>query len=132
MKVIIDTNVLVSGLLSPQNYCGRVIDLLIAGEIKIIYDSRIISEYTEVLSRKKFKIKNEELNILIKFIELNGEIIVPLPRLINMKDISDLPFVECALHDKENVLVTGNKKHFQNIKGLNIFLPKEFIVFISS
>ncbi len=131
MKVVIETNVLVSGLLSGSNYCGRIIDLVIANHLKIVYDSRIIAEYREVLYRTKFKIKNDELDALLKFIELNGELITPAPLKIDIIDISDLPFIECTLNNKEHILITGNKKHFQNIKELKIFLPKEFILFIS-
>lgn len=61
MIVVIDTNVLVSGLIKPFRLPGRIVMMVASGEIELCYDGRIISEYKEVLSRPKFGFKKENI-----------------------------------------------------------------------
>ena len=49
MQIVLDTNVLVSGLLYPFSVSGEIIRLIARGDLKLCYDSRIISEYKDVL-----------------------------------------------------------------------------------
>ena len=51
MIVVVDTSVLVSGLLSAHGAPARVIDLLTTGDLKVAYDDRIAIEYRQVLAR---------------------------------------------------------------------------------
>ena len=63
---------------------------------------------------------------LLDYLSVESKLIIPDPFFSSVKDVSDLPFVEIALN--ENIpLVTGNKKHFENIKNLRIYSPKEFL-----
>ena len=55
MIVVLDTNVLVSGFMSPGNPPGRIIDFLRAGDITLAIDDRIFSEYAAVLGREYFR-----------------------------------------------------------------------------
>ena len=55
MIVVLDTNVLVSGLMSPGNPPGRIIDFLRAGDITLAIDDRILAEYCAVLARENFR-----------------------------------------------------------------------------
>ena len=48
MKVVLDTNVLVSGLLNPYGPPGRIVQLAAAGELQLCLDARILAEYREV------------------------------------------------------------------------------------
>jgi len=52
--IVLDTNILVSALITPFGKAARVLDLVIRGDIRILYDDRILSEYREVLLRPKF------------------------------------------------------------------------------
>ncbi len=55
MKIVLDTNVLVSGLLTPFGPTGEIVRMVSAGELILAIDARILSEYQEVLHRPKFK-----------------------------------------------------------------------------
>ncbi|HKI01222.1 MAG TPA: putative toxin-antitoxin system toxin component, PIN family [Thermoanaerobaculia bacterium] len=55
MKIVLDTNILVSGLLQPFGPSGQIVRLVAAGELVLCHDSRILAEYWEVLLRKKFR-----------------------------------------------------------------------------
>jgi hypothetical protein len=79
-----------------------------------------------VLSRSKFGFDARDTDLIMEFIKSEGEAIVPRLQKIKLLDESDRPFVECALEESA-VLITGNKKHFQGIKGLHAYQPKEFL-----
>ncbi len=54
MIVVMDTNVLVSGLLKGYGNAGAILRLLVKGTVQIAYDGRVMTEYREVLKREKF------------------------------------------------------------------------------
>ena len=111
---VIDTNVLVSALLSKHDDAStvRVIYSLYEGEFIPIFSKEIIAEYREVLSREKFKFSSDIVNLLISTIEALGENLTPKVSGIQLPDMKDLPFYEVVLEKKGSYLVTGNKKHF--------------------
>lgn len=113
---VIDTNVLVSSLLSKHDNAAtsQVVFRLMSGEIIPIYSSEIMSEYREVLARKKFKFPPEIVNVLLGTIEKYGVLITPSSTGIELPDIKDLPFYEVVMEKRSDnaYLVTGNIKHF--------------------
>jgi len=68
LKVVIDTNVLVSGLLKRGTPPAEVIADLLEGDLRVLYDGRIIDEYGEVLARPKFKIPQDRVRDLLDFV----------------------------------------------------------------
>ncbi len=56
MRIVVDTNVLVSGLLNPYGSPGRILDLVLSGRIQVLYDDRILEEYQDVLARPQLAI----------------------------------------------------------------------------
>lgn len=127
--VVIDTNVLVSALLSKNQSAAtvQVILQLISGRITPVYSNEIIAEYREVLSRKKFKFPVEQINYLLNAIEKFGILVTPSPTGVILPDRKDLPFYEVVMEKRsENAyLVTGNQKHFP--KKNFIVTPRELI-----
>ena len=59
MRIVLDTNVLVSGLLNPDGAPGRLLDLILGGRLQILYDDRILGEYSDVLARPQFGFRQE-------------------------------------------------------------------------
>lgn len=72
MKIVLDTNVLVSSLLNPDGSPAGVLKLLLNGRIIMLYDNRILGEYLAVLSREKFGFRREWIDPLIDFIRQDG------------------------------------------------------------
>ena len=64
-KAVFDTNVIVSGFLSPHGFPGRIVDWLRAGAVKAVWDDRIIAEYSEVLGRATLGIPLREVQIVL-------------------------------------------------------------------
>ncbi|HEX8243388.1 MAG TPA: putative toxin-antitoxin system toxin component, PIN family [Longimicrobium sp.] len=112
MRIVLDTNVLVSGLLSPNGPPGRILDLVLAGKVNVVFDDRIIAEYRDVLARPKLRISRREAEYVIDRIEDEG-VLTPAPPLsLKLPDPKDQPFVEVAVAGAAEVLVTGNQRHF--------------------
>lgn len=114
--VVIDTNVLVSALLSKKEDSAtvQVIMRMLAGEIIPLYSVEIMNEYHEVLKRKKFGFQAEIVDYFLSAIEKFGILLCPAPTGELLRDLKDLPFYELVLQkEKEGAyLVTGNIKHF--------------------
>ena len=110
--VVIDTNVLVSGLINPGGSPAKILNMILNGEIIILHDSRIIEEYRKVLSRDKFGFPEEDVNNLVEFLYHEGIQITPNPVKQIFSDIHDEKFFEIAISDNADFLITGNKRHF--------------------
>ena len=131
MKIVLDTNVLVSGLLTPFGPSGKTVRMVFSGELVLHIDARILSEYQDVLNRPKFKFDKEHISILIDFIKQYGQVISSSPLKDRLPDPDDEPFLEVAIAGKVKSLVTGNTIHYPSLyrEGINIFSPSEFLEF---
>lgn len=131
MKIVLDTNVLVSGLLKSHSDAGTIVRMVAGGLLRVVYDARILTEYREVLGRPKFGFEKAEIEAIITQIETEGILVLGQPLPERLPDPDDEPFLEAALAGKETVLVTGNKKHFPApvSKKVLVLNPGEFISF---
>jgi len=133
ITLVMDTNVLISGLLSPHSHSARLVGLVAEGLIRVAFDERILAEYREVLARPKFPFQPAQIEALLTQIEEEGLKITPLPIATRLPDSDDLPFLEVALSAKVDFLVTGNKKHYPPSvrRGIQVFFPKQFLELMS-
>ena len=131
MKIVLDTNVLVAGLLSPFGPCGEIVRMVSSGELALCLDSRVLTEYEEVLGRPKFKFEKDKVAAVLDYIEVHGLTVAshPLPR--SLPDVDDEPFLEVAIAARVACLVTGNKKHFPPAlcRGVAVLSPSNFLKF---
>ena len=111
MNIVFDTNVLVSALLSPFHPPGRILDLLLVGRIKLVYDDRIMAEYRAVLLRPKFGFDHRSVEELLDECSVSGLAVAAPPLKLNLPDPTDAVFVEVAAA-ADAPLVTGNGRHF--------------------
>lgn len=127
---VFDTNVLVSGFLSPAGIPGRIVDWLRLGIVEAVLDDRIAGEYEEVLRRPEFGLPEREVTIVLKTIYEHGHWVKVLPEhtVTCLADPTDAAFVECA-RVLRSALVTGNKRHFLKtaLKDIPVLSPKEFL-----
>jgi len=131
MKIVLDTNVLVSGLLTPFGTSGEIVRMVSAGKLILQYDSRILLEYQEVLYISKFQFDKDQIDSLIDYIKKNGQAVPTSPLKKRIPDPDDVPFLEVAIGGEAEYLVTGNKVHYprQFRKGIKALSPTEFINF---
>jgi putative PIN family toxin of toxin-antitoxin system len=130
MRVVLDTNVLVSGLLNEAGSPGRIIDLAMEGRFQIVYDDRILGEYEDVLARPELHFKPSRVEAIINYIEISG-ILIDAQALSpeGFLDPDDLPFAEVFITSKADALVSGNLRHFAPLveKGMAVMAPREFL-----
>ena len=128
MRIVLDTNVLVSGLHNPNGAPGRIIDLILGARIQVLYDDRILAEYRDVLARPRLAIEPSLAQAVVGYIRLAGEQIMAIPLgQDSLPDPDDLPFAEVAITSEADMLVTGNMKHFSRLKerGVTVLSPAE-------
>lgn len=131
MIVVLDTNVIVSGLLKETGNPSKIIDLVIGSQFKVAYDNRILGEYEDVLFRQELNISQAKADAVITFIELSGLFVEDASPLSpeGYQDQEDLPFVEVFIASKAQALVTGNMRHFKPLieNGFPVMTPTQFI-----
>lgn len=129
MKVVIDTNIIVSGLLTPYGNSGEIIRMVANGQLILCYDSRILTEYYKVLNRPKFDFEKEKISILLKEIQLSGELVIGIPLKESLPDPDDNMFLEVASASSAEGIITGNLNHFiqEFCLSIPVFSPSGFI-----
>ncbi len=125
MTVVLDTNILVSALINPEGVPATILSLLLNGKLTILYDNRILKEYAEVLSRRKFPFKESLIFQLLDYIRQEGEFITAEPIENPFSSEDDKIFYEVAKTGNAEYIITGNKKHFPDEEIVKT--PKEFI-----
>lgn len=130
MKAVLDTNVMVSGLINPMGPPGRIVDGVRAGSLKVVVDDRILAEYADVIRRPMMRayFTASDAFAILDFLVHQAEHVVAIEPARNLPDPDDAPFLEVALAAGVP-LVTGNKKHFpvNRRKGCRVFSAREFI-----
>ncbi|MCP4164348.1 MAG: putative toxin-antitoxin system toxin component, PIN family [Chloroflexi bacterium] len=128
MNVVLDTNILVSALISSFGNPARILDLVLLGDLRHVYDDRILAEYREVLVRPRFGFDADNVADILYFLEIEGVAVTapPLPNILPDRD--DLPFLEVAAA-MGATLITGNAKHFpaEQVGQVHIQTPADFL-----
>ncbi len=131
MKIVLDTNVLVAGLLSPFGPCGEIVRMVSSGEVELCFDALILTEYSEVLCRPKFGFDKDRVTTLLDHIEHRGHTVASSPLRHSLPDPDDEPFLKAAIAGKAECLVTGNAAHFppKLCQGRKVLSPGGFLTF---
>ena len=129
MKIVLDTNVLVSGLLTSQGNPAQVLSLVLAGAVRVCHDQRILAEYAEVLARPRFKFDFTKVRDVLLKLEADGISIAASDQPLHLPDPDDEPFLAVALAAKVDFLVTGNLADYPPGKcfGCAVVSPAEFM-----
>ena len=112
---VIDTNVIVSALLSSEGNSNPTVVLreTLRGRITPLYNEEILDEYREVLSRDKFNLQKQNVDTVINHVKRSG---LKLERTKALNEVfpdpKDVVFYEVTLSKDDAYLVTGNIKHF--------------------
>ena len=129
MNVVIDTNVIVSGLLSPYSPPGEIVRMIATGRLRLLLDARVLLEYSEVLRRPKFQFDTDLVSSFLDQIEAQGRLVSSAPLRRSLPDPDDEPFLEVALAGDAECLVTGNLRHFpaRAREGISVLSPSRFL-----
>jgi uncharacterized protein len=129
VKIVLDTNVLVSGLLSPHGPPGQIVQWVAEGICKLCVDARILAEYRDVLLRPEFGFDPERVQELLVQIEADGDLVACLPWRTPLADPDDEKFLEATGSGAAECLVTGNLRHYPAAArhGLRVLTPAQFV-----
>jgi predicted nucleic acid-binding protein len=104
--------------------------MLRAGELRLVVDDRILSEYVDVLQRPRLEpyFVGQDVTHILEYLRSNSERLIVTTRIAGLPDEHDAPFLELA-KAAGTILVTGNLKHFpvQKRSGVTVETPAEFI-----
>jgi putative PIN family toxin of toxin-antitoxin system len=128
LRLVIDTNVVISSALKPEGLQRTTFILAITKPARLYVSQPILEEYADVLSRPELKIRKGLRRQLLQLIRNRGNLVVPSRRLEVSSDPDDNRFLECADAARADYLVTGNPRHFPRFwKKTKIITPREFI-----
>ncbi len=129
MKIVLDTNILVSGLLSAFGTSGQIVQMVSSGVLEICHDARVLTEYRDVLHRPEFQFNATHVDALLEQIEACGYGVATQPLEKKLPDPADEPFLEVALAANADCLVTWNIKDFpaHSREGMKVVKPPEFL-----
>ena len=124
MKAVLDTNVLVSGLLSHAGPPGKLVDAIETGLLVPVFSEPILFEYLEVLLRPKFQFEREDIAVLMESLYLSGILVDELNiDTSEFNDVRDVPLYTAAIQES-SVLITGNLKHFPLDGPVEVLTPR--------
>jgi hypothetical protein len=130
MRVVLDTNTLISALLFSGT-ASRLVPLWQSGEITLLLSKAILQEYLQVLTYPKFRISDQEVRGLIE------EEVLPFVETIEVRkrltvvrrDPDDNKFLECAVTGGAQYLVTGDRDLLElgSYRGITILSVADFL-----
>lgn len=112
MRVVLDTNILVSACWKPGGLEAQVADMAVSGRITICVSAEILAEYQDVLSRPKLAACADRTRELLAALERVALPVETTARVQASIDEDDNRFLECAAASGAVFLITGNLRHY--------------------
>ena len=128
LRLVIDTNILVSAAIKPDGLQRTVLLLATTKPATLYISEAILAEYREVLTRPELKIRKGLRQQLLQLIRSKSHSVKPSRALMVTKDPDDNKFLECADAARADYLVTGNARHFPKFwKKTKVITSREFL-----
>ena len=132
IRVVLDTNVVVSAALSTDGAPAAVLDLALGKHILMLVTPAMLAEYEKVLQYPKLKLDPARIAAFLSDIRQASLSVTTRRTLSISRDESDNRFYECAEYGSADYIVTGNIRHFPvRHKKTEIVTPSEFIALIA-
>jgi putative PIN family toxin of toxin-antitoxin system len=112
VRVVLDTNILVSACLTPGGAPATIVELALLGGFTLCVSYDVVVEYREVLARAKFSRQHERIGVLLEGIREIATTVRPEETVSISPDEEDNRLLECAQSAQADFLVTGNPRHF--------------------
>jgi len=132
LRLVIDTNMVVSAALKPDGLQRTVLLLAITKPARFYVSEAVIAEYREVLARPELKIRKGLRQQVLQLIKSHSQIVTPSRTLQITPDPEDNIFLECADAARADYLVTGNPRHFPKFwKKTKVITSREFLSIVA-
>lgn len=131
LKVVIDTNTVISAPLSENSNPAKIFELILLEEINNFTSPEIVEEISEVFGRDKIKnrLPQDKINFIIDNFKKFSKSVKPRIKLNVIKDdADDNGILECAETAKADYIVSGDQHllKLKNYKDIKIVSPKDF------
>jgi putative PIN family toxin of toxin-antitoxin system len=128
IRVVLDTNVIVSAYLNQDGLPFFITKLALSGIVQRCSSEPILAEYEELLQRKSYPLDRRRSKLLLGKLRAASAIVKPAGHLSEASDPDDNIFLECAQAAKADYFITGNSGHFPTRwKYTEIVTPRGFI-----
>jgi putative PIN family toxin of toxin-antitoxin system len=132
LRVVVDTNVLISAALRPYGLQRTVLLLALTKPARMYVTSEILTEYRSVLARPRLRITKGRQQQLLHLVKKRTQVVRPSYKLEVASDPKDNKFLECADAARADYLIIGNQRHFPRFwKNTKIITPREFISLVA-
>ncbi|MGA8619165.1 MAG: putative toxin-antitoxin system toxin component, PIN family [Candidatus Sulfotelmatobacter sp.] len=132
LRLVIDTNVVVSAALKPEGLQRTVVLLAMTKPARWYVSEAIVAEYALVLARPELKIRRSLRQQLLQLIKNHARVVVPSRIAQITSDPADNIFLECADAARADYMLTGNQRHFPKFwKNTKIISSREFLSVIA-
>jgi uncharacterized protein len=133
LRVVLDTNIVVSGLLSPRGSPSTILDAATSKQFLCFVSESLIEEYSEVLARNNLGLDQHRVAKFIRDFRKVALLVVPREKALVARDPDDNMVMECALEVEADFVVTGNTRDFPlNFRGVSVVTPRDFLVVLGS
>ncbi len=112
VRVVLDTNVLLSACLKPEGLEARVVEMAMNGAVEAYVTPEVMEEYRDVLRRDKFRAVHQRAETVLAGMERAARRVVASEAADGALDEDDNRFLECAAASNAEFLITGNLRHY--------------------
>ena len=128
MKVVFDTNILVSALVFPGGRGEAALRRIIEEQDTLVLSKPVLDELLGVLGRK-FSRDAEEIAHVAVFLSELAQFVKPRRRLRVVRDDPDNRILECAIAGRAEVIVTGDRALLAlgEYRGVRIITLREYL-----
>ncbi len=127
MRVVLDTNVLMPGLLG-RGVCEAVLDACIAPPFTLVLSEHITAEFARHAAAK-FRVPRKDVDLAVAMLRARAELVTPAPvPAVTFEDADDLPVLGTAIAGKVAALITGDRALLAlgSIERITIVSPRAF------
>jgi len=133
IRAVVDTNILISGVIKPERATGEILRRLRDGEFALLYTEPLLVEFAEVINRprirQKYSLGSEDIETVLALILLRGEPIDPTRRVEICRDPKDNMILEAAVAGQANMITSGDFDllSLREFEGMPIISSAEFL-----
>jgi putative PIN family toxin of toxin-antitoxin system len=132
LRLVIETNIVVSAALKPDGLQRTVLVLAITKPARLYVTNAILAEYHQVLERPEFKIRRGLRQQLLQLVRSRAHLVKPARAIQVARDPDDNKFLECADVACADYLITGNQRHFPKYwKRTKVITSCDFISIVT-
>lgn len=133
IRAVLDTNIVVSALLSPEGPIASILDLAALRQFRCYVSEPILAEYIDVLGRTYLGLNQRTTSRSVERLRRSAVIVEPSRQVRACLDVGDNKFLECALEARADYVVTGNVRHFPaRFQDIRVVPARQFLTILAA